>query len=93
MELFLTLPKSYWGMLISEIFSFKISHLAYFTYVISLAVMAYFSKLSTEDMLVSASVDTASFFSLPISQLRGNEIRERQSYQDMPRLLALGSWV
>ena len=55
--------------------------------------MAYFSKLSTEDMLVSASVDTASYFSLPISQLRGNEIRERQSYQDMPRLLALCSWV
>ena len=53
----------------------------------------YFSKLSTEDMLVSASVDTASYFSLPISQLRGNEIRERQSYQDMPRLLALGSWI
>ena len=42
---------------------------------------------------MSVSVDTASYFLLPISQLRGNEIRERQSYQDMPRLLALGSWI
>jgi hypothetical protein len=32
-----------------------------------------FSKLSTEDMLVSVSVDAASYFSLPISQLCRNK--------------------
>ncbi len=31
-----------------------------------------FSKLSTKDMLVSASVDAASYFLLPISQLHWN---------------------
>jgi hypothetical protein len=30
-----------------------------------LSVSDYFSKLSTEDMVVSASVDAASYFSLP----------------------------
>ena len=38
----------------------------------------YFSKLSTEDMLVSASVDTASYFLLPISQLRQNKSFSRK---------------
>ncbi len=40
---------------------------------------AYFSKLSTEDMLVSVSVDAASYFLLPISQLRRNKNFSRKA--------------
>ena len=39
----------------------------------------YFSKLSTEDMLVSVFVDTASYFLLPISQLHWIESFSRKS--------------
>ncbi len=39
----------------------------------------YFSKLSTEDMLVSVSVDAVSYFLLPISQLRWNECFSRKA--------------
>jgi hypothetical protein len=36
----------------------------------------YFSKLSTEDMLVSASVDAASYVLLPISQLPWEQLEK-----------------
>jgi hypothetical protein len=39
----------------------------------------YFPKLSTEDMLVSASVDAASYFLLPISQLCWNKSFSRKA--------------
>ena len=38
-----------------------------------------FSKLSTEDMLVRATIDAASYFSLPISQLCRNKSFSRKA--------------